>query len=100
MTLYFFSRLAEEIARTKLQSNLNAVAPNVYSLSCHNSTVALHEVGDYNVCTLLLLAEVSSVCDENLVLFYIGILRKYNNFELKMSVHIKMSGKSIMCTCR
>ncbi|KDR09916.1 uncharacterized protein LOC110838384 isoform X2 [Zootermopsis nevadensis] len=37
-------RLAEEIARTKLQSNLNAVAPNVYSLSCHNSTVALHEV--------------------------------------------------------
>jgi hypothetical protein len=74
MALYFFNRLAEEIAHTKLQSGLNAVAPNVYSLGHRKSTATLHEVGDYKVCTLLPLAELSSVCGKNLVLFFVGIL--------------------------
>jgi hypothetical protein len=69
MAFYFFNRLAEEIARTKLQSNLNAVAPYVYNWGRHNSTVAVHEVGEDHICTVLLLSEVSSVCDENFVLF-------------------------------
>jgi len=57
------NRLAEELARTKLQSDLNAVPPNMYSLGVTN------QVGYYNVDSSLFVAEVNLLFDK-LVWYY------------------------------
>jgi hypothetical protein len=58
--MFYFYRLAEEIARTKLHS------PSVYNLGQRDSIITAHEVGDYNVHSTLCLAEVTLLSDKNI----------------------------------